>query len=86
MHGLLRQRRPRRLHPQIPRHPHPNHHAHLLIRAHLGAKNAPRRLPLRHPQQRRLLLLLQRDSLRPAHRGVQRCQNGAAQGGRKSYV
>lgn len=86
MHGLLGQRRPRRLHPQIPRHPHPNHHAHLLVRAHLGAKNAPGRLPLRHPQQPRLLLLLQRDPLRSADRGVQRCQDGAEQGGREGYV
>lgn len=41
MHGLLRQRRPRRLLPQIPRHPNPNQHANLHLRPHLFPKNVP---------------------------------------------
>ncbi len=46
MHGLLRQRRPRRLYPQIQRRAHPHLHAHLLLRPHLGAEDGADRLPL----------------------------------------
>lgn len=61
MHGLIRQRRARRLLPQISRHQNPNQHADLQLRAHLLPKNATRRLPLRDPQPSRLLLLLLRN-------------------------
>ena len=72
MHGLLRQRRPRRLHAQIPGHPHPHHNVDILLRAHILPENVPRRLPLRHLQQHGLLLLVLSHPLRPSNRRIQR--------------
>jgi hypothetical protein len=70
MHGLLRQRRPRRLHPQIQRRPHPHQHANLQLRPHIRAENVARRLPLLQIQHNRPLLGLDRPALRPSDRRI----------------
>ena len=86
MHGLLRQRRPRRLHPQTQGHPHPHLHADLLLLPSLGAEDVPHRLPLRHPQHHRILLLLLINTLRPAHRRIRRRQDGLVEEGRQGNL
>jgi hypothetical protein len=75
MHGLLRQRRPRRLHAQIQRRPHPHQHANLQLRAHRRAKNVPLRLPLLQIQHHRAQLRLLRAALRPSDRRIRRREN-----------
>jgi hypothetical protein len=86
MHGLLRQRRPRRLHPQIQRRPHPHQHAHLQLRAHLRAKDVPLRLPLLQIQHHRPQLRLVRAALRPSDRRIRRCENRPQLLGLESHV
>ena len=54
MHGRVRQRRPRRLHPEIQRHSHPHRHAHLLLRPNLRTENVPAALSARQVQRQSL--------------------------------